>query len=40
MNEIYINPNSSHYNECNKIYSKSEGYYKIVEVEVFKIILD
>ena len=40
MNEIYFRPNSSHYNECNKIYSKSEGYYKIVEVEVFKIILD
>jgi hypothetical protein len=40
MNNPYINPNSSHYNECNKIYSKSKGYYKSVEVEVFKIILD
>jgi hypothetical protein len=40
MNEIYFNPNSSCYNGCNKIYSKSEGYYKNVEVEVFKIILD
>ena len=40
MNNPYIYPNSSHYNECNKIYSKSAGYYKSVEVEVFKIILD
>ena len=40
MNEIYFYPTSSTYNECNKIYSKSEGYYKSVEVEVFKIILD
>ena len=40
MNNPYINPNSSYYNECNKIYSKSRGHYKSVEVEVFKIILD
>ena len=40
MNNPYINPNSSYYNECNKIYSKSQGNYKSVEVEVFKIILD
>ncbi len=40
MNQPYIKPNSSYYNECNKIYSKSAGYYKSVEVEVFKIIFD
>ncbi len=40
MNEIYFNPNRTEYNECNKIYSKSAGYYKSVEVEVFKIIFD
>ena len=40
MNEIYFDPNRTDYNECNKIYSKSAGYYKSVEVEVFKIILD
>ena len=40
MNNPYIYPNRTEYNECNKIYSKSKGYYKSVEVEVFKIILD
>ncbi len=40
MNEIYFYPNRTEYNECNKIYSKSAGYYKSVEVEVFKIIFD
>ena len=40
MNQPFIYPNRTEYNECNKIYSKSEGYYKSVEVEVFKIILD
>ena len=40
MNDIYFYPNCTDYNECNKIYSKSEGNYKSVEVEVFKIILD
>ena len=40
MNEIYFCPDSTYYNECNKIYSKSEGYYKNVEVEVYKIILN
>ena len=40
MNEIYFYPNCTDYNGCNKIYSKSEGNYKTVEVEVFTIILD
>ena len=40
MNNPYISRNCSDYNECNKIYSKSQGNYKSVEVEVFKIILD
>ena len=40
MNQPFIYPNRTEYNECNKIYSKSKGYYKSVEVEVFKIILD
>ena len=41
MNEIYINPNSSHYNECKRLYpDKNKGYYKSDEIEIFQIIFN
>ena len=41
MNQIYINPNSSHYNECKRLYpDKNKGYYKTDEIEIFQIIIN